>query len=381
MVLQHRQSHAGAGELHPARPHRGASSSSDEFLELLRDINEPLEPFYRYDTGTSAAAAAVSGLLALMQEFFERQLERPYSPALMKALLINGARSLSSHLQPRGASAGQLPGLGAARPHQHPPRATLTNQLDQPEDVAAALDRPEPHQRLGHGRDPQLRRRGLTTNAMLSDLRVTLVWTDPPGNPAASIKLVNDLDLVVSNRTTGVWYLGNDIPASSDYNRCTRTNETVGLSDNINNVENVFLRRPIDTNYTVFVTARRVNVNAVTAHTNAVVQDYALVVSVGGTNALPFTPQTLLATNLRRDHHHHQRRAASSTSAPAPIRPSSARAMARPTSGISTSSRTSSTRTSSGAKPTSASTSRSSPSRRRTSRFPASARRATSTCT
>ena len=30
-------------------------------------------------------------------------------------------------------------------------------------------------------------------------LQVTLAWTDPPGNPAAAIKLVNSLELVVSN--------------------------------------------------------------------------------------------------------------------------------------------------------------------------------------
>ena len=59
-----------------------------------------------------------------------------------------------------------------------------------------------------------------------------------------------------------------------------------------------FSARRIDTNYTIYVTARRVNVNAVTAQTNAIVQDYALVVSVGATNALTFTPQPLLATNL-----------------------------------------------------------------------------------
>src|SRR5260370_27045901 len=42
------------------------------------------------------AAASVSGTLALMQEFFEQRLPggRTNSPALMKAMLINGARSV-----------------------------------------------------------------------------------------------------------------------------------------------------------------------------------------------------------------------------------------------------------------------------------------------
>ena len=55
-------------------------------------MNEKISPFYRYETGTSMSAAGVSGMLALMQEFFETQLMMTNSPAMMKALLINGAR-------------------------------------------------------------------------------------------------------------------------------------------------------------------------------------------------------------------------------------------------------------------------------------------------
>jgi len=44
----------------------------------------------------SMAAASVSGTLALMQEFFEQRLKRTNSPALMKAMLINGARPLGT---------------------------------------------------------------------------------------------------------------------------------------------------------------------------------------------------------------------------------------------------------------------------------------------
>ena len=49
----------------------------------------------------------------------------------------------------------------------------------------------------------------------------------------------------------------------------------------VNNVENVYLSPPLATNYSVTVIARGVNVNAVTARTNDVVQDYALVISSG----------------------------------------------------------------------------------------------------
>jgi len=118
-------------------------------------------------------------------------------------------------------------------------------------------------------------------------LRITLVWTDPPGNPAASTKLVNDLDLIVTNiisGTNGRVYYGNNIPQGSEYNAVTPPGDTNAPPvDLVNNVENVFINSPVGSNYIVTVRAHRVNVNAVTGQTNGVLQDYALVISCGNT--------------------------------------------------------------------------------------------------
>ena len=130
-------------------------------------------------------------------------------------------------------------------------------------------------------------------------LRVTLVWTDPPGNPAASLKLVNNLDLVVTNLDTGEVFFGNDFPAGGCFNAPWDTNTPPNL-DVVNNVENVFLAPPLGTNYSVTVLARSVNVNAVTAQSTNVAQDYALVISSGDgdvPDALTFTER---AGRLRR---------------------------------------------------------------------------------
>src|SRR5262249_9164743 len=62
------------------------------FSEVYSNLDAMLGPYYRFESGTSMAAANASGVLALMQEFFQRQ-NRTNSPAMMKALLINGARS------------------------------------------------------------------------------------------------------------------------------------------------------------------------------------------------------------------------------------------------------------------------------------------------
>ena len=71
-----------------------------QVLERGQTLNETLGPYYRYESGTSmAVAAGVSGMLGLMQEFYQQKLDADgdltNSPALMKALVINGARPQS----------------------------------------------------------------------------------------------------------------------------------------------------------------------------------------------------------------------------------------------------------------------------------------------
>ena len=50
------------------------------YLQVLAGMNDSLGPYYRYESGTSMAAADVSGTLALMQEFFEPRLSLHQQP-------------------------------------------------------------------------------------------------------------------------------------------------------------------------------------------------------------------------------------------------------------------------------------------------------------
>ncbi|MEM3170696.1 MAG: S8 family serine peptidase, partial [Candidatus Nitrosotenuis sp.] len=247
---------------------------------VLKRLNEPLGPHYRFGSGTSASAPAVSGLLALMQEFFEQRLRRTNSPALMKALLINGARSVAPFydLNPRALLNYQGWGL-VNLPNSLP--AALTNADERVWPVR--LWDQDPAHALATG---QSRSWALTLSAAAAHLplRVTLVWTDPPGNPNAALKLVNDLDLVVSNRVSGQLYYGNHFPAGADFTPASGPEQEPVL-DRVNNVENVLIREPLDLDWVVTVVGRRVNVNAVSANTNDVVQDFALVIASGVTNA------------------------------------------------------------------------------------------------
>ena len=252
------------------------TNASGNYFEVLSNLNNTLGPYYRYESGTSLAAAEVSGALALMQEFFQRQ-GRTNSPALMKALLINGARSLTSPPVLQVHSPTNSQGWGLINLTNSLP-VGLSNSFVQAAAPMRLFDE-SPADALATG---QSRTRFVTLSATATNqtLRFTLVWTDPPGNPAASLKLVNNLDLVVTNLDSGEVFFGNDIPQGSGFTQPWDTNAAPNL-DVVDNVENVYLAPTLATNYSVTVVARSVNVNAVTALANGVVQDYALVISSG----------------------------------------------------------------------------------------------------
>jgi subtilisin-like proprotein convertase family protein len=246
----------------------------ENYFEVLSNLNDSLGPFYRFESGTSLAAADVSGVLALMQDFFQNRLGRTNSPALMKSLLLNGARPLGGNYDLHPGSHTNFQGWGLVN---------LTNSLPAALTNPAASSRPMflfDQSVAGALATGDSRTRFVTVSgaARGRPLRVTLAWTDPPGNPVAGLKLVNDLDLVVTNLETGEVYWGNDIPLGQVFNQPWDTNTPPNV-DFVNNVENVFLAPPLGDDYSVTVIGRRVNVNAVTANTNGVVQDYALVIA------------------------------------------------------------------------------------------------------
>jgi subtilisin-like proprotein convertase family protein len=263
------------------------TNNSGDYYQQLLGLDDNLGPYYRYDWGTSMAAADASGVLALMQDYFTNTLKLTPSPALLKAMLINGARPTSSYdFQVQNDINYQGWGL-INLPNSIP--ASLTNSAAGSK-AFFFLDQ-SPTNALATG-DSRTYNIAVSSGASALPLRVTLVWTDPPGNPAAAIKLVNNLDLVVTNLddpANPLIFYGNDIPANSIYNSPTDTNSPPNL-DTINNVENVFLPPDVGTNFSITVIGRAVNVNAVTAHTNDIVQDFALVISCGdGSNTNGFT--------------------------------------------------------------------------------------------
>jgi subtilisin-like proprotein convertase family protein len=268
------------------------TNDQGNYFEVLSNLNSDLGPYYRYETGTSMSAGDVSGTLALMQEFFKKN-GLSYSPALFKAMLINGARSVGNAYDFQVETGLNLQGWGEIHLTNSLPGTLSTNASPAPMFI---FDQ-SPAESLATGQS-RTRFVSLSLGAMNQPLRVSLVWSDPPGNPVASVKLVNDLDLVVTNLDTGDVFLGNDIQSGNDFNLAWDTNGPPNI-DSINNVENVYLPAPLGTNYSITVVGRRVNVNAVTANPNNVAQDYALVISSGDmqiTNALTLSSTLPIAT-------------------------------------------------------------------------------------
>jgi subtilisin-like proprotein convertase family protein len=303
------------------------TNQQGNFFQVLRNMNDSLGGFYRYESGTSLAAADVSGVLALMEEFFAVRLQVTNSPALMKALLINGARSVGTAYDFQVQNGINYQGWGEVfLPTTLP--GVLSNITSSAAASSIYVFDQDPTNALATGQS-HTRFFSLTPDGQAQPLRITVAWTDPPGNPAAGVKLVNDLDLVVTNLDTGDVFFGNDILAGNQFNMPWGTN-TFPNVDVVNNVENVYLNQPLGTNYSITVIGHHVNVNAVTRNPNDVVQDYALVVSSGDgafpaalsltsdpgktltldmpnvyfmTNTFPFDPENPISGGLLLDQH------------------------------------------------------------------------------
>lgn len=195
--------------------------------------------WYGFSAGTSFAAPAVAGAAAVVRKWHVNVAGSNPSPAMTKAMLINGALDLGprgsidgamrlaeSTLMPTGNPIGNIPD-----PYQGWGMLSLTRLLGSYNNYFFY------DQRAGLLPGKGVWQKYLYIRDGNKDTRVTLVWTDSPSTTGTTVyKAVNNLNLSLS-RSSGshTWY-GNIL--SSGY---SIPNPSPVKPDKPNNVEQVIL--------------------------------------------------------------------------------------------------------------------------------------------
>ena len=216
----------------------------------------PSNTNYLYNGGTSMATPLAAGAVALVRQWLvERRGVSNPPAALMKALLINGARDMT-------------PGQYGTGPSQE-----ITSRPDR----SQGFGHVNLYDSLNPGGDNSLSfvvgsftasGNSFTTNIVVrGDIgicTITLAWQDYPGDEGAAKALVNDLDLTVTSPSGIVYYPNN-----------------LGRLDHVNNVEFIKFRASENGEYKV-----KVNACKIAKTTGLGAQPYALVVRCNGRRGL-----------------------------------------------------------------------------------------------
>jgi len=249
-----------------ALPNSGTTGNTNNFFPLGQQ-------FYSESSGTSHATPVVAGACALVRQYFINNSLTPPSPAMTKAFLMNSARYLkgsgaNDNLWSASQGMGEVNlGLafdGGAR--------FLRDQLTADKFTATG-------QRLAFA--------GQVVDGT-KPFRVTIAWTDAPGNTTGAA-YNNNLDLVVN--IGGKSYKGNVFSG--------QFSATGGTADAKNNVESVFLPAGVTGDFSVLITAANINSDGVPNEAPALDQDFALVIYNGtATNEPTYSPVTAAYTGL-----------------------------------------------------------------------------------
>ena len=169
--------------------------------------------------GSSGAAALVSGTALLLQQAYKESNSAALAPAaLIKSVLLNSADDVGTKEIDFQSGYGNLNAYNAMQ--------TLINKRY----FAGAISNGEQRTHL------------LNLPPDVHQLKITICWNDPPGNPNAPRALINDIDLRLVHNPSGnswqPWVLNNYSNPDSLSALATRK------KDNLNNVEQITVNNP-----------------------------------------------------------------------------------------------------------------------------------------
>jgi hypothetical protein len=190
----------------------------------------PFSSDYKYMGGTSMSNPIAAGGVTVVKDYYNKAKGINATAALVKATVINSAVDLSDENND-GANDNDFP-----IPNVHEGWGRIN--LDAATDGSIAFVDEATGLATGGSQVFNVTSTG-------GPLKVTLVWSDFASTEAASINLVNDLDLTVSG-PSGT-YRGNVFSGG--------WSTTGGTADRRNNVENVYIQSPVAGAYSVTVNA------------------------------------------------------------------------------------------------------------------------------
>ena len=199
-------------------------------------------------SGTSMASPHVAGLCALLIQWWRNRTGgENLSPALLKALLVNGAEDCAGGPDGAGGALTNIPNN-----NQGWGRVSLENIIVQApvSDRGPRIFSDQRHAFTANGQEHRIR---VAAADPSRPLRITLVWTDAPGAAGANPALVNDLDLEITETATGTVFRGNVF--------ANGFSTAGGAFDSLNNIECVYVQNPAGT-YEVAVVAATVPASA-----------------------------------------------------------------------------------------------------------------------
>jgi len=223
---------------------------------------------YLYEGGTSMATPLVSGAITLIRQWLvDRQGIAEPPAALMKALLINGARDMTPGQYGTGFTQEITARPDRSQGFGH---VNLYNALE-PGDGTFLVFATNKFATTGSN---------FTTNIVVGQANagkyvLTLAWQDYPGTSGASKTLVNDLDLTVTSPSGTVYYPNN-----------------YGTLDHTNNVEFIEFTASEVGSYAV-----KVNAYKISKTTGVGSQPFALVMRGPETILEPAAPEFTSATS------------------------------------------------------------------------------------